>query len=345
MAKKIEPTWYVPVIPMVLVNGASGIGTGWSTDVPNYDPLAIIDNLRSWLKKQKMKPMRPWYRGFNGAIEPIGKGSYYSWGHWFETDNGVEIKELPVRKWTQDYKEFLHTMLPCSDVKAKLAVQDVREYHTDRHVHFSLKMNQEEVAKAKEQGVEHVLKLWSTIKKYKNVLDIMDDFAKVRLTYYGHRKRYLIDKLTLERDLLNNRARFIKYIVEKKLHINNRKKADVVKDLTRLKFQKFGDTKEPRTGFEYLLIMQIASLTKERKEELERMAKEKAAELEQVKKTSPQSMWLTDLSRLENGIQELYAAEAEGVGRGQKRKATGSSGGKRGRGSKRGGGKAAAQDE
>merc|ERR1719265_2895200 len=320
MAKKIEPTWYVPVIPMVLVNGASGIGTGWSTDVPNYDPLAIIDNLRSWLKKQKMKPMRPWYRGFNGAIEPIGKGSYYSWGHWFETDNGVEIKELPVRKWTQDYKEFLHTMLPCSDVKAKLAVQDVREYHTDRHVHFSLKMNQEEVAKAKEQGVEHVLKLWSTvnetnmvlfdpegkIKKYKNVLDIMDDFAKVRLTYYGHRKRYLIDKLTLERDLLSNRARFIRMIIEKKLHINNRKKADVVKDLTKFKFQKFGDTAPPRSGFEYLLIMQIASLTKERYEELLRMSKEKAKELEIVKKTSIQQMWLRDLSALENCINQMY---------------------------------------
>merc|ERR1712190_301618 len=74
--------------------------------------------------------------------------------------------------------------------------------------------------------------------------------------------------------------------------------ADVCKDLTRLKFKKFGDTKEPRTGFEYLLIMQIASLTKERKEELERMAKEKAKELELVKKTSPQAMWLTDPKRL-----------------------------------------------
>merc|ERR1719327_1068158 len=105
----------------------------------------------------------------------------------------------------------------------------------------------------------------------------MEEFAAVRLKCYDTRKKYLINKLTMERDLLSNRARFIKMIVEKKLHINNRKKVDVVKDLTRLKFQKFGDTKPPRSGFEYLLIMQIVSLTKERKEELERMAKEKAA--------------------------------------------------------------------
>merc|ERR1712232_1068718 len=103
------------------------------------------------------------------------------------------------------------------------------------------------------------------IKKYKNAVEIMEEFAEVRMKYYHHRKKYLIDKLTLERDLLSNRARFIGMIIAKKLHINNRKKADVVKDLTRLKFKKFGDSKTPRTGYEYLLIMQILSLTLERK--------------------------------------------------------------------------------
>merc|ERR1712190_329984 len=170
------------------------------------------------------------------------------------------------------------------------------------------------------------------IKKYKNALEIMDEFATVRMKDYKIRKEYLIHKLTLERDLLTNRARFIKMIIEKKLHINNRKKADIVKDLTKFKFQKFGDTKPPRTGFEYLLIMQIASLTKERKEELERMAKEKAAELELVKKTSPQSMWLHDLARLETAIIELYekeAAEDPKASKGNKRKRDASSKGKR----------------
>merc|ERR1711920_850502 len=162
------------------------------------------------------------------------------------------------------------------------------------------------------------------IKKYKSAVEIMEEFATMRLKYYDHRKKYLIDKLTLERDLLSNRARFIHLIVTKKLHINNRKKADVVKDLTKLKFQKFGDTKPPRSGFEYLLIMQIASLTKERKEELERMAREKAAELERVKKTTHQQMWLTDLDHLEAAINDLWAKDAEEdpkLKKGTKRKA------------------------
>merc|ERR1719277_1483317 len=327
--QKIEPSFYAPVIPMVLVNGATGIGTGWSTDIPNYDPLAIIENLRLWIGKKKMKPMRPWFRGFTGCIESIGKGSYYSWGKFWENDNGLEITELPIRKWTQDYKEFLQTMLPGAEGKSKVNIQDVREHHSEKKVHFSVKMSQEEMKSVKEAGVEHTFKLWGSINetnmvmfdsegkicKYKNVLEIMDEFARVRLKYYDLRKKYLIDKLTLERDLLNNRARFIAMVCAKKLHINNRKKADVVKDLTRLKFTKFGDLKAPRTGFEYLLIMQIASLTKERKEELERMAKDKAIELEKVKRTSIQQMWLSDLNELEAAIQELYTHTEEVVGK------------------------------
>jgi len=335
--QKIEPKFYVPIIPMVLVNGAAGIGTGWSTDVPNYDPRAIIENLRLFLAKKKMKHMKPWYRGFSGSIENISKGSYYSWGKWKDSAKGIEITELPIRKWTQDYKEFLHTMLPGSDKPSKISVQDVREYHTEDKVHFALKINEDEMKKMHENGMEHSLKLWSTInetnmvlfdsegriKKYKSTLEILEEFATVRLQYYHHRKKYLIDKLTLERDLLSNRARFIALIVAKKLQINNRKKDDVVKDLTRLKFQKFGDLSPPRNGFEYLLIMQIVSLTKERKEELERMAKQKGVELEKIKRTAAETMWSQDLEQLSEAIEKLLAQNEEEV-KGTKRKASGS---------------------
>merc|ERR1719162_1910171 len=349
--QRIEPHWYAPVIPMVLVNGAAGIGTGWSTDIPNYDPIQIIANIRLFLKGQKMKPLRPWYRGYAGKIESMGKGSYYSWGVWQQKGTeSIEITELPIRKWTQDYKEFLQGMLPGAEKKTKVAMQDFREYHTEKSVHFNLKFSTEEVNKLKEEGVDHSLKMWSTvnetnmvlfdnegkIQKYKNPLDIMQEFCKVRLHYYDLRKKYLIEKLTLERDLLSNRARFIKMIIEKKLKINNRKKDEVVRDLTKLRFQKFGDTKAPRSGFEYLLIMQISSLTKERYEELKRMAADKARELELVKKTSHQQMWLTDLDNLEAAINTLYEQDnadhaKAGKGKDSKKKLFKASKGKKGK--------------
>merc|ERR1719199_1622202 len=139
----------------------------------------------------------------------------------------------------------------------------------------------------------------------------MVEFAKVRLKYYELRKKYLVDKITLEKELLANRARFIGMIIAKKLHINNRKKADVVKDLSRLKFRKFGDSKPPRTGYEYLLIMHIVSLTMERKLELEKLFALKTAELNKLKKTSIQAMWSEDLDRLEAGIKQMYPEQEE----------------------------------
>jgi len=198
-------------------------------------------------------------------------------------------------------------------------------------------------AKESEGGMEASMRLKSTINetnmvlfdhdgkihKYKNVVEIMQEFAKVRLKYYDVRKKYLVDKLTLEKDLLSNRARFIGLICAKKLHVNNRKKADLVKDLTRLKFTKFGDTKEPRTGYEYLLIMHIVSLTLERKRELEKLLELKTHELNRLKKTTIQTMWSEDLDRLEAAVQPMCTEEGDGGADGKASK--GKRGKKRGR--------------
>lgn len=353
--QSIEPQWYVPILPMVLVNGAEGIGTGWSTSVPNYDPRVIIDNLKLWIHNKKMKPMRPWYRGFTGTLKPSGeRGKYECNGVLKENSGGIEITELPLKKWTQDYKEFLQGMLPNSDKPCKFKVQDIREYHSENTVHFGVKMNPDEFAGAKAAGLHSVFKLSSVvsetnmvlfdnlgrIKKYKNPLEIIEEFASVRLNYYDVRKKFMVDKLTQEKEVLSNRARFIAMIISNKLKVNNRKKDDLVKDLTRLKFRKFGDSAPPRSGFEYLLIMHIQSLTRERKLELERILAEKTKELDKLKKTTIQQLWLADLDRLEKAIHDLYATDSLPSANTKKR--TASSTGKRGH---KKGGRASGNDQ
>merc|ERR1712224_430883 len=129
--QQIEPVWYCPVIPLALVNGADGIGTGWSTSVPNYDPREIIANMRLYIKRKKMKAMKPWYRGFTGTIKPSGeRGKYDCIGTYHESSKTIlQITELPIRKWTQDYKEFLQGCMPGSEKRTKLSIYDIREYH------------------------------------------------------------------------------------------------------------------------------------------------------------------------------------------------------------------------
>jgi len=340
---------------MVLVNGAEGIGTGWATSIPNYDPRELIDNMRLFIKKKPLKVVKPWYRGFTGTIKPTAeKGKMDCVG--VINDNGrvIQITELPIRRWTQDYKEFLQGMLPGAETykKSKVKISDIREYHTENRVNFMVKVDHSStIAEAKKEGLDVAFKLRTSINetnmvlfdsegkinKYSNVVDIMREFAKMRLKFYDRRKQWLVAKLTLEKELLSNRARFIGLIIAKKLHINNRKKKDIVKDLTRLKFRKFGDTAPPKTGFEYLLTMQIASLTYERKLELEAMFKAKADELAKIKKTTIQQMWSTDLDALEGALLQLYKDDAtpgdapdkikkNGEKKGTKRKSAGDDG-------------------
>lgn len=58
--QNVEPEWYLPIVPMVLINGADGIGTGWSTSIPNYNPRDIVDNLLRLMNKEEILPMQPW---------------------------------------------------------------------------------------------------------------------------------------------------------------------------------------------------------------------------------------------------------------------------------------------
>ena len=108
----IEPEHYLPVLPMVLINGAEGIGTGWSTNVPCYNPEDIIANIRLLMDGKEQVSMLPWWRGFNGTVKKIGEHRYDVTGIVKKiNDTTVEITELPIHKWTQSYKAELEGMI------------------------------------------------------------------------------------------------------------------------------------------------------------------------------------------------------------------------------------------
>ena len=83
---------------MVLVNGADGIGTGWATKIPNFNPREIVDNLLRMLDGQAPKEMVPWFKNFRGSFAALGHQKYVCNGEVATLGpNRVEITELPVR--------------------------------------------------------------------------------------------------------------------------------------------------------------------------------------------------------------------------------------------------------
>lgn len=355
----VEPRWYCPILPMVLVNGVEGIGTGWSSSVPNFNPRDIISNLRRWLKGKQLEDMTPWYAGFCGRIvkskeegkfEVAGIISYLG-------DNKAEITELPVKRWTQDYREFLEEHLPKGEKKKEgnKLLEDYQEHHSEKTVHFELSLSAEGNAQAEKDNLEKAFKMRSSIsfnnmmlfnadgkiKKYDSALDILREFADVRLSIYETRKAYLLARLTREREVLSAKARFVKMVIEGKIVIRKRKIVDLAQDLRKNGFKALwelkgesaaeteekgedeeadeddgsgeeGDapdaTRKAVKDFEYLVGMPISTLTAEKVAKLMQEQEKKAQELQTLKRKKPSDLWLEDLEVLEIALNERDAA-------------------------------------
>ena len=104
----IEPEFYMPVLPIILINGTIGIGTGWSSSIPQFNPVDIINNIRLLMDNKDIESMTPWYRGFVGSIRKVSPNKWISKGRYKIIDNStIEIYELPIGYWTSDFKELL----------------------------------------------------------------------------------------------------------------------------------------------------------------------------------------------------------------------------------------------
>ncbi|XP_055732864.1 DNA topoisomerase 2-beta-like isoform X4 [Salvelinus fontinalis] len=250
--QKVEPEWYIPILPLVLVNGAEGIGTGWACKIPNYDHREIVNNLYRMLNMQDPLPMLPSYKNFKGVIHELGQNQYMVSGEISVLDkNTIEITELPVRTWTQAYKEsVLEPMLQGTE-KTPALINDYKEYHTDQTVKFVVRMSEEKLAQAEAAGLHKVFKLQSSLtcnsmvlfdhmgclKRYDSVQDILKEFFELRLHYYKLRKDWLVGSLGAEASKLSNQARFVLEKIEGKITIENKSKRELIRMLVQKGFE------------------------------------------------------------------------------------------------------------
>lgn len=107
----VEPEWFIPILPMCLINGTSGIGTGFATNIPSYSPKDLMANVRRLIKGEQQQPLVPWIRGHKGAMKDNGGGKFTSFGVVKQVDSRVvRISELPIGLWTDAFQKNLDEM-------------------------------------------------------------------------------------------------------------------------------------------------------------------------------------------------------------------------------------------
>ncbi|XGW08821.1 hypothetical protein V3C99_011270 [Haemonchus contortus] len=249
--QRIEPEWYCPIIPLVLVNGASGIGTGWSTSIPNYNPREICENMRMLIRGEQPKPLIPWFKNFRGTMEQLDSSRYVCSGEVAVlSDDTIEITELPVKTWTQTYKEsVLEPMLESSDKKPPM-ISDFKEYHTDVTVRFVVKLPQGKLREYEAEGLHKVFKLQTVLnttsmvcfdaagclRKFNTVEEICAEFFETRKQKYIERKAFMEGMLRAQSNRLTNQARFILAKIKGEIVMENKKKQNIVEQLVKKGF-------------------------------------------------------------------------------------------------------------
>lgn len=269
--KIIEPTLYAPVVPMVLINGADGIGTGWSTSIPNYHPVHIVENLKRRMgrlensdgEEKPFTTMKPWFRGWKGEIEEAGPQRYSFNGIINETgDNEVEITELPIRMWTDNFKATLEEIIKAEKVPS--FIRDYKEYNDHKSVHFVIQMDEKHMKAALADGLRERFKLNKTvatsnlvafnaqgqIKKYEKVEDMLEEFYVHRMAMYTKRKAYWLEKIDFEYRKLRNQAKFVMAIIDNKLVVSKKKKPVLVAELRKAGYEAFPKGKEAKEAGE-----------------------------------------------------------------------------------------------
>jgi DNA topoisomerase-2 len=324
----VEPLYYAPILPMILVNGAKGIGTGFSTDIMSYNPTTIIQYLKSKLMLEDTSNIHfiPYYEGFTGTITPVTQsqhdGKFLIRGKYEKVGpDKIRVTELPVGTWTDDFKEYLETLADASAVdkagkKIPAIVKDYDDMSKDTTIDFTITLAKGKVAELEAvalengcNGLEKQFKLFTTgstsnmhlfdafdkLKKYGSVNEIIDDYFETRLDMYKVRKEYMIEALTKELVLLTNKMRYIRENLDGTIDLRRKKKDEVVAMLKNKGFDVIGDDED----YKYLTKMAMDSVTEENVAKLEKEHGDKETELNRVKETTIQQMWFGELEKLE----------------------------------------------
>jgi DNA topoisomerase-2 len=329
---EVEPEWYAPILPFALLNGQLGIGTGFSTSIPSYSPKQVIQHLKLKLAGQSTISTEfvPYYEGFKGTVRKIADKKFLIQGCYEKVaEDKIRITELPVGTWTMPYVSFLESLVDGqvdkAGKKSAPVIKDFTSVSTEVSVDIVVTFPKDRLRELETMaedygcnGVHKLLKLTTTVSttnmhmfdaklklhKYDSVEEIIDDFYGMRLNMYQKRKDYLVVDMEKKLVKLSNRARYIQLTLDGTVDLRRKTAVQVTDLLSGLKFAALdGD-------YKYLIKMTMDSVTSEN---VAAILKEKAdteMQLETLKATTLEKMWLSELQMLEVQY-EIYKGRRE----------------------------------
>lgn len=325
--QSIEPEWFIPTLPTILVNGTEGIGTGYSTYIPPHNPVDIIDNIERHLSSRPLLPMKPWWRGFKGSIQETSPGTFVSYGEYKRlSDTQLSITELPIGVWVTPYKEFLESLTDephsksGSKIKQSALLKDVKNKTTDENhgINFLIEFKNKKTLDTliNTDSIHKELKLTKTfntnnmylfdknyhLKKYNCANSILIEFLGTRLDYYSKRKAYLLNKLSFELKLASSKHRFISEYLDDQLDINRKSKQEVITVLEQNNYEKIATSDDSVASFDYLTNLPIISFTKERITELQQLVDSLQAKITNMKSKTEKKLYIDDLSLIKTQL-------------------------------------------
>jgi DNA topoisomerase-2 len=320
----VEPKWYCPIIPMVLVNGMVGIGTGFSTTIPQFNPKECMANIRRKMNGEPYLSMMPYYKGFNGTItkktEKNNTVKFITRGKYRVIDEMVEITELPIGKWTHDFKEYIENIVKDEDSW----IIDYENHSTDEKVKFSVKVSDEtlfdnsyknrdiieekfKLQSSKSTTNMHLYNKGGSIKKYDTIYQIMDEHYYTRLNMYVRRKEYDLDHIEKTIKYLEAKMRFITDVINEVVVVNKQSKKSIIEKLRELEYPfyekemiiDYEESREIKTEYNYLMNLSIYNFTSEKLEELQNDIDKNKKEHETLSAIDIKDIWKDELDKLE----------------------------------------------
>lgn len=323
----VEPETYLPVVPLLAINGCVGIGTGFSTDIPPHHPMTIVKMLRDRLEGNYDTldglTVQPWWFGFKGQILPSGdawvtKGIYT----FDDTKKTITITELPVGTWTKDYKVFLDTLAGGDGTAAtgengKPILKSFDDLYDDDTVRFVLYMDADyyEDIKADMAEFEKRFKLTTTwrlsnmtcfnnemqIVKYTCVGDMVEAFFEPRLKAYEDRR--LKEMARLEREALeaDAKARFLRGVLEGDIDLRRATDEEIVSAMMLHSLPPLSDETHPSSvdAYDYLLRLRMDRVKASAIEDAEKAVMAARMAYETLRDTTASALWLEDLEDFE----------------------------------------------